>query len=199
MRKIVAFDRVTADGYFAAADGNLDWVVPDDQVDQAGASAIPGFDTVLFGRKTYEMFAGFWPHALESPNAQGPHGGKLSGAMRAMAVFLNEATKLVFSRTLKEKDLTWKNSRLLPKLDPREVEALKKGSGKDMIVFGSGSVVSELARHGLVDEYQLVVCPVVLGSGRTLLSGVPKSQKVKLLESKSYASGNVMLRYARGS
>jgi dihydrofolate reductase len=198
MRKIVVFDRVTADGYFSGSDGGLEWVVPDDQVDQAGADAIPGFDTVLFGRRTYEMFGSFWPHALdESSTAPDPHGPRRSPAMRAMAVFLNEATKLVFSRTLKEKGLTWKNSRLLPKLDPREIEALKKGPGKDMIVFGSGSVVSELAGHGLVDEYQIVVNPVLLGSGRTLLSGVPKSQKVKLLESKSYPSGNVTLRYAR--
>jgi hypothetical protein len=84
-----------------------------------------------------------------------------------MAVMLSEATKLVFSRTLKE--LTWKNSYLLDEFDPREVEAMKRQPGKDMLVFGSGSIVSQLTRHGLIDEYQFVVNPVLLGSGRSLL------------------------------
>src|SRR2546425_596150 len=74
MRRIVMFNRVTADGYFAGPDGNLDWVVPDDAIDIAGVEAMPGADTMLFGRRTYELFEGFWPHALDdSPNAPDPH------------------------------------------------------------------------------------------------------------------------------
>jgi len=197
MRRIVAFNRVTADGYFAGLDGNLEWVVPDDEVDKAGAERMPNTDTVLFGRRTYELFAGFWPHALDdSSTAPDPHGaGRRSRAMRAMAIWLNEATKLVFSRTLK--DVTWRNSRLLHKLDPREIAAMKKQPGKDMIIFGSGSIVSQLTQHGLIDEYQFVVSPTLLGSGRPLVSGVSKSSRLDLLETKAYQSGNVMLRYAR--
>jgi dihydrofolate reductase len=69
--------------------------------------------------------------------------------------------------------------------------------GKDMIVFGSGSIASQLTQHGLIDEYQFVVSPILLGSGRPLLSGVSNSLKLDLLEAKKYQSGNVMLRYAR--
>ena len=112
-----------------------------------------------------------------------------------MATMLNEATKLVFSRTLKS--VTWKNSRLVRELEPREIEAMKKQPGKDMIVFGSGSVVSQLTQHGLIDEYQFVVTPVLLGSGRSLISGVPTASKIDLLEARPQRSGNVMLRYAR--
>jgi len=112
-----------------------------------------------------------------------------------MATFINEATKVVFSRTLQ--DVTWRNSRLLHELDPREIEAMKREPGKDMIVFGSGSIVSQLTQHGLIDEYLFVVSPILLGRGRPLLSGVSKSLRLDLLEATAYRSGSVMLRYAR--
>jgi dihydrofolate reductase len=191
------FNWVTADGYFAGPDGNLEWVVPDEEQAKAAAESIPGFDTVLFGRRTYELFEGFWRQAVEDSNtAPDPHRpGRRSREHRAIAIWLNEVTKLVFSRTLK--DVTWRNSRLLHELDPREIEIMKSQPGKDMIVFGSGSIVSQLTQHGLIDEYQFVVCPILLGSGRPLLSGVSKSLRLNLLEAKAYQSGDVMLRYAR--
>lgn len=199
MRRIVMFNRVTADGYFAGPDGNLDWVVPDEDVDKAGAAGIPRTDTILFGRRTYELFEGFWRHAVDgSSTAPDPHeAGRRSPEQRAFAIALNENTKLVFSRTLK--DVTWRNSRLLHELDPHEIEAMKRQPGRDMIVFGSGSIVSQLTQHGLIDEYQFVVSPILLGNGRPLLSGVPKGLRLDLLEAKEYRSGNVLLRYARPS
>ncbi len=199
LRRIVTFNWVTADGYFAGPDGNLEWVVPDDEQAQAAVEGIPGIDTVLFGRVTYELFQGFWRHAVEdSPTAPDPHRpGQRSREHRAIAMWLNEATKLVFSRTLEA--VTWRNSHLLHELDPREVESMKKQPGKDMMVFGSGSIVSQLTQHGLIDEYQFVVCPVLLGRGRPLLSGMTKSLSLDLLEAKKYQSGDVMLRYARAS
>ena len=197
MRRIVIFDRVSADGYFTSTDGNLDWAVPDDEADKAGAAAIPGFDTILFGRRTYEMFESFWPHALdESPTSPDPHSaGRRSPAIRAMAVWLNDATKLVFSRSLKE--VKWKSSRLVHELDPREIDAMKRQPGKDMIIFGSGSIVSQLTQHGLIDEYQFVVNPILLGSGRPLISGASSRVTLDLQEAKKYSSGNIMLRYTR--
>jgi dihydrofolate reductase len=196
MRRIVTFDWLTADGYFAGSDGSLEWVVPDDEQAKAAAEGMPGCDTVLFGRVTYELFEGFWRHAVgDSSTAADPHRpGQRSREHRAIAIWLNEATKLVFSRTLK--DATWKNSRLLRELDPREVEAMKQRPGKDMMVFGSGSIVSQLTQHGLIDEYQFVVCPVFVGSGRPLLSGVSTSVRLDLLETRKYPSGDVLLRYA---
>src|SRR5882724_7639 len=144
MRRIVMFNWLTADGYFAGPDGNLQWVVPDEEQAKAAAEGLPGFDTVLFGRRTYERFEGFWRHAVDdSPTAPDPHRpGLRSREHRAIAIGLNEMTKLVFSRTLK--DVTWRNSRLLHELDPREIETMKKQPGKDMIVFGSGSIVLNL-------------------------------------------------------
>ena len=197
MAKIIAFDRVSADGYFAAPDGNLNWVVPDDEIDQAGASNLSDQGTILFGRRTYEMFESFWPHALDQPGGvPDPHSPtRNSSAMRAMAVWINNAIKIVFSKT--RKDVTWKNSRLIREFNPREVEAMKRESKNDIMIFGSGSIASLLTQHGLIDEYQLIVGPVLLGNGRPLISGVPNTVRLELVESKPYKSGNISLRYRK--
>ncbi len=167
MRRIVTFDWLTADGYFSGPDGGLDWVVPDDEQSTAAVAGIPGRDTVLFGRPTYERFERFWRPALDDPaTAPDPHRpGQRSRDHRAIAVWLNATTKLVFSRTLRA--ATWTNTRLLPELDPREIEAMKEGPGN---------------------------CPVFLGSGRPLPEGVSKV-KLELAESRAYPSGDVLLRY----
>jgi dihydrofolate reductase len=190
------FNRVTPEGFFARTDGNLNWTVPDDELDQAAGSGSSSFDTILFGRRTYEMFESFWPHALDAPKVTDPHRpGRSSSAMRDMATFINGAQKIVFSRT--RKDVTWTNSRIVHEFVPGEVEAWKGQPGKNMIIFGSGSIVSLLTEHGLIDEYQLVVSPLLLGSGRPLFGGLSKTTKLELLEAKPYRSGNVVIRYAR--
>ncbi len=198
LRRIVMFNWVTADGYFAAADGNLDWVVPDEAQARAAAEGILNFDTVLFGRRTYELFEGFWRHAVVNDDGTVPdphHPGRRSSEHGAIALALNRMTKLVFSRTMKE--VAWRNARLVRELDAREIETLKKQPGKDLIIFGSGSIVSQLTQHALIDEYQFAVCPIFLGSGRPLLSGVAKRLRLDLLEAKALPSGDVMLRYVR--
>jgi dihydrofolate reductase len=198
MRKIVVFDRVTADGYFSGPEGNLDWVVPDAEIDKLGGDAVPGPGNVmLFGRRTYQMFESFWPHVLkDSPEAPDPHvPGRQSAAMRGMAVWIHEATKIVFSKTLE--NVTWHNSRLLRDVEPANVEALKRVPGGDIMIFGSGQIVSRLTSLGLIDEYHLIVSPLLLGGGKTLVNGVGSRTALDLLEVKQYGSGNVMLRYAR--
>jgi len=147
-RRIVTFNWVTADGYFAGSDGNLRWVVPDDEQAKAAVDDIPRFDTLLFGRVTYELFDGFWRHAVEdSTTAADPHRpGQRSREHRAIAIWLNDANKVVFSRTLK--NATWRNSRLLHELNPDEIATMKQQSGKDMMVFGSGSIASQLRSTG---------------------------------------------------
>ena len=197
MRRIVAFNRVSADGYFSAPDGNLNWVVPEEEIDKQATQNMSGQGTLMFGRRTYEMFASFWPHQLDKPaGAEDPHSpGRRPPEMHAMAVYINEAIKIVFSRTLK--DVRWKNSRLLGKFDPREVERIKQEPGGDIMIFGSGTIVSQLAQNDLIDEYQFVTGPVLLGDGRSLINGVSKTVGLKLVEAKPYTSGNVMLRYQR--
>jgi dihydrofolate reductase len=196
VRRILAFEWLTTDGYFAASDGSLSWVVPDDEQAKAAADGMPAADTVLFGRRTYEVFEGFWRNVpRHSPTAPDPHRpDQQSRAHRAIATWMHGATKLVFSRTLA--DVTWHNARLIRELDMEEIVSMKQRPGKDMLIFGSGSIVTQLTRHALVDEYQLVVCPVFLGDGLRLLEGLPKSVRLELQEAKQYPSGDVLLRYA---
>jgi dihydrofolate reductase len=196
MRRIVAFDKVSADGYFTTGDGNMDWAVPEPELDQSIAQNMGRPGALLFGRKTYEMFESFWPHVLDgSDTAPNPHvEGQRSPEMKAFAVWINEAEKLVFSRT--RKDFPWKNTRHLRELTPNSVDSLKAEEGADLLVFGSGQVVSQLSEHGLVDEYWFVVSPLLLGSGRPLVSGLAKSRRLDLLEARSYPEGNVSVRYA---
>jgi dihydrofolate reductase len=198
-RRIVTFNWMTANGYFAAADGNLDWVVPDAEQAKAAVANIPLFDTVLFGRRTYEIFEKFWSRADDdSSTAPDPHHpGERTSEHHAIANWLNETTKLVFSSSLK--NATWKRSRIVHEVDPGEIEKMKREAGKDMTIFGSGSIVSQLTEHGLIDEYQFVLCPVFLGSGRPLLTSVSKNSKLELVEAKPYLSGDVLLRYRRSN
>ena len=195
-RKIVVFDRLSADGYFSAADGALDWAVPDADLDKGAAGKLGDSDTMLFGRRTYDMFESFWPHVLKDPaTAPDPHNpGRHTPEMRSLAEWINAAKKIVFSKTRGE--VSWTNSELRRDIVPREIEALKAQPGKTIMLFGSGSVVSRLSELGLIDEYQLVVCPVLLGGGRSLVSGMAGRVSLELLEARPFPSGNVMLRFA---
>jgi dihydrofolate reductase len=194
-RRIVMFNQVSVDGYFAAADDSLDWVVQEPEVYKSATASGREVDTMLFGRKTYDNFESFWPHVLDdsktSPNPHAP--GQRSEQMRAMAVQINDSAKIVISKT--RKNVTWKNSKLMRELNPGEIEALKKQPGKDIMIFGSASIVSQLTQHRLIDEYQFVVSPLLLGKGRQLLGDLSDKVKLELIEAKSFKSGVVVLRY----
>ncbi|HYD51161.1 MAG TPA: dihydrofolate reductase family protein [Gemmatimonadaceae bacterium] len=196
MREIVTFDRVSADGYFAAADGNLNWTVPDPELDREATAAMPSVDLMLFGRRTFDMFEGFWPSALgDDGTAEDPHlAGRRSPELRAMAEWLTRTEKLVFSRTRTRSD--WANTRFAATIDREAIETLKRGPGGDIMIFGSGAVVTALTRLELVDEYRLVITPVLLGGGRSLLEGVPE-RPVTLAEARAFGTGNVLLRWRR--
>lgn len=190
MRKIIMFNRVSADGYFADEHGGLDWTVPDDDLDREAAQGMPGAGAMLFGRKTYDIFEAFWPQAAdEDPHAA----GRRNPAIKRMADWINAAQKIVFSKT--KKQVTWQNSRLLPSFDPAEVAAWKREAGPDILVFGSGSIVSLLSQHRLIDEYRFIVGPLLLGKGQPMLRDMPQSLRLKLTELKQYGSGNVKLCY----
>ena len=138
-RKIVVFDRISADGYFSAADGALDWAVPDADLDKGAAGKLGDSDTMLFGRRTYDMFESFWPNVMKDPaTAPDPHSpGRHTPEMRALAVWINAAKKIVFSTTRKK--VSWTNSELRRDIVPREIEALKAQPGKTIMLFGSGT------------------------------------------------------------
>lgn len=184
MRKIVVFNLISVDGYFAATDGNLDWHVVDPEFDTWAAKSIEEYDTALFGRTTYELFAGFWPGAIADPGT--------SAQDWVVAKALDKMTKIVFSTTLKK--VGWHNSQILNEIDAQVISELKQQPGKSIVVYGSGTVVTQLAALGLVDEYRFMVSPVVLGEGRRMFGQIAKTD-LKLLSSKPFSSGNVLLIY----
>ena len=195
MRRLIMFNHVTPEGFFCTPSGSLDWAVQDDELNRTNAAGLSGPGAMLFGRRTYQMFESFWPHVLDdAETAPDPHhAGRRSPELRAMAVWINEAEKIVFSRTLKS--VAWTNSRLVPELDPAAVAAIKDEPGSDIMIFGSGSVVTQLTPHGLIDEYQFIIDPLLLGAGRPLFGSLPGSVRLDLLEAKPFPSGNVRLRY----
>lgn len=183
MRKTVVSNWVSTDGFFAGPNGEIDWIVQDPAINQA-THELMNPDTLLAGRVSYQGFENFWPKVAGDPNSP--------PEMRKIADEMNAMTKVVFSRTLKE--VTWENSKLINGNLIEEVQKLKNGEGADMVIFGSGTIVQQLANEGLIDEYLLAISPVVLGTGKLLFKDV-KKHGLELLETRNFDSGNVLLRY----
>ncbi|MFZ0883637.1 MAG: dihydrofolate reductase family protein, partial [Candidatus Acidiferrales bacterium] len=136
---------------------------------------------LLFGRITYELMASFWP----TPQAM--------QGMPAVAEGMNKMPKIVFSRTLDK--VTWSNTKLLKGDLATEVRKMKSEPGPDMVILGSGSIISQLAQERLIDEFQVAIIPVVLGKGRTMFDGVKEKLSLKLTKSLAFGNGNAVLSY----
>jgi len=184
MRKVIMFNRVSMDGFFAGPNGEShEWFVFDPKVDEAAHEMMQP-DTVLFGRVTYQIFENHWRKVENDPKA--------SKEERATAKELKNMNKLVFSRTLK--NVNWENAALIKGDLIDEVKKLKQANGPDMVIFGSGSIVQQLTAERLMDEYVFVVTPIILGKGKSLFEEVDKLN-LKLLEVKDFKSGNVILHF----
>jgi dihydrofolate reductase len=186
MGQLNAFVHVTIDGFFAGPDGEIDWfkhIGKDDEYDRFTHESASGGSTLVMGRKTYDMMKSYWPTPQASE--QDPR----------MAEVLTRSPKIVFSRTLKSApdEGRWKNTRVVHEIDPGEVRKLKDGK-RDLTILGSGSILQQLTNLGLVDEYALVVVPIVLGKGRALFEDV-KETGMRLVESRGFGNGLTLLRY----
>jgi dihydrofolate reductase len=182
MPKLVAYNAMSLDGYFTDANGDMSWAHKHDPEWQAFVSEnASGGGQLLFGRVTYDLMASFWPTEL---------------AARSNPIVverMNSLQKFVFSRKLDQ--VTWKNTTLLKGELAAEVRKLKQQPGPNIVIMGSGSVVAQLADAGLIDEYQIVLNPVVVGNGRTLFEGVKRKLPMKLAKSRAFSNGNVVLFY----
>jgi dihydrofolate reductase len=184
MPRLIAFNNVTLDGYFAGTGGDMSWshkAARDEEFEAFVAGNAQGGGRLLFGRITYEMMAGFWP----TPQAM--------ASMPVVAERMNNLPKVVFSRSLDK--ATWNNTKLVKGDLGAEVRKMKSEPGPDMAILGSGSIVSQLAQAGLIDEFQVVVNPVVLGTGRTMFEGVKDRLSLKLTKTRAFGNGNVYLCY----
>jgi dihydrofolate reductase len=186
MRKINAALFITLDGVVEAP-GSDDttlpekrgWSMPfmDDEVGQVIGAAMMNSDAMLLGRKTYESFAAFWPNVPEDD----PFGQ-----------IMNNQAKYVVSTTLDKAE--WKNSRLIKGDVAAELNKLKQQPGKDINIVGSGTLTRSLIEADLVDELQLMLCPVVLGVGKRLFDDTHFTKSMKVLEVRSFDSGMIYLR-----
>ncbi len=181
MRKLSVFNLVTLDGYFAGVGGDISWHTVDAEFNKYAEEKANSGNILVFGRVTYELMAGYWPTPEAIRNDP------------IVAEGMNKAEKIVFSRTLGKAD--WKNTRLVKDDLPGEIGRLKQQSGKDLTVLGSGSIVSQLAVQGLIDEYQILVNPVVIGKGKTMFEGIKDRIVLKLAAVRQFGSGNVLLTY----
>lgn len=182
MRKLKVFNSITADGYFTDKNNDVSWAHNNDpEFNDFVEDNSKSGGVLMFGRVTYDMMVSFWP----TPAA--------AKAFPEVAKQMNERAKIVFSRTLDS--VSWQNTRLMKGDLLDEVKKLKQEDGEDIVILGSGSIVAQLAGEGVIDEYQMVVNPLVLGAGRTMFEGLKEQLKLKLTESRAFKNGNVLLCY----
>lgn len=184
MRKLIVFNQVSLDGFFTDANGDMSWAHrqnSDPEWKAFGEANASGGGELIFGRVTYEMMNSYWP----TPAAQQNEPVTAKG--------MNSLPKVVFSKTLKE--ASWNNTKLVKGDLPAEIRKMKNESGPQMVIMGSGTIVSQLTQQGLIDEYQLVVVPIVLGKGRTMFEGVKNKLTVKPTKTRTFGNGNVFMCY----
>ena len=186
MRKVILQEFVSLDGLASGPNGNVDFVPKSTQGDRSFGvrqmAFIDAIDTILLGRATYQMFAAHWPKVT-------------SGDDKRFADMLNATPKVVFSTTLERAPWgSWDPARIA-KNPSAEVAQLRQGSGGDMVIWGSISLAQSLIAEQLIDQFQLVVCPVVLGSGTALFRDHTSSLDMRLLNTRSFDRGTVLLTY----
>jgi dihydrofolate reductase len=179
MRKLIAAINMTLDGFY-----NHTALIADEQIHQHYNELLSNSDALLFGRITYQLMESSWPPIVKNPTGNKP--------VDEFAVLIDNISKIVFSRTLKSVD--WKNTKLKKEVLKEEILELKQQAGKNILV-GSSSLIVALAQLELIDEYQLSVQPIVLGSGLPLFKNVKDRINLKLLKTKTFDCGAVTLYY----
>ncbi len=181
MRKVIASEMVTLDGYFAGPNGEIDWFSWNEEMARYAIDLISSVDTLLFGRVTYDLMASYWPSA--SPPTEDP----------IIIDKMNNLPKIVFSKTLEK--VEWKNTKLNKEIFADEVLGMKRQPGKNFVIYGSGSIVTAFMNLGLIDEYNLFVNPIILGRGKPLFKDLKDIHKLKLVRTKTFSNGVVLLQY----
>lgn len=183
MSKLTVFNFITLNGYFKGPNEDISWHKHGHQENEFAAESLKAGNLLLFGRVTYDMMASYWPTAMAKENDPGVADG------------MNSAEKIVFSRTLKKPE--WENTRIIKDNILEEIKKLKQ-AGKNMTLLGSGTIVTQFAEQGLIDEYQIMVDPVVIADGTPIFKNINRKLELKLTNSRSFKSGVVLLSYVPG-
>jgi dihydrofolate reductase len=179
MRRVIVSNVVSLDGFFEGPNKEMDWTILDEDFFSYARDMLRSSGTLLFGRATYLHMAGCWP----------------SAAKDEIADHMNNLPKVVFSGTLEKAE--WNNSRLVKTEAAEEVLRLRQQSGKDLVILGSATLASFLLQQGLIDEYRVILNPVLIGAGNPLFKGIKQALRLKLQQTKLFASGVVVLYYQK--
>jgi dihydrofolate reductase len=173
---------VSLDGYIEDSEKNIEWHRWNTEMDQYMGDFFKTVDTIIMGRKTYELMVSYWPDiTTEDP---------------VITDNMNNLPKLIFSKTMTT--TSWNNCRLMHEINIDEFNALKMQPGKDMVIFGGANLASAFTKKGLIDEFRLLVNPVILGGGTHLFNIKDQKFELFLMESKAFNCGNVLLHYQSG-
>ncbi|MEV8094734.1 dihydrofolate reductase family protein [Kitasatospora sp. NPDC085879] len=185
MRKIVLMMSVSLDGYFERPDRRIDWHLVDEELHQYMNDVLRRMSGFLGGRVTHELMAAYWPTADADPANAGPV-AEFAGIWRSMP-------KIVFSRTLEHAD--W-NTEIRREVVPAEIEQLKAQPGGDL-ALGGADLAATFLEHDLVDEYHILVHPVLIGRGKPLFPAAEADRPLRLMETRTFGNGVVLLHYGR--
>ena len=172
---------VSLDGYFEGPNHDLSWHNTDEEFNEFAIEQFKQIDTILFGRRTYELMASYWPS--EQAKKDDP----------IVAELMNSLPKVVFSRTLDRAD--YNNTRLIKDKATSEVKKLKNQLGKDLAILGSNNFTVSLLPEGLIDEFRIMVNPVAIAAGTPLFKGIKNKLTLKLSNTKTFKNGNALLCY----
>jgi len=182
MGTLGTFNFLTLNGFYKDVHDDVSWHRHGGEESGFASDQMEGRKSILvFGRITYEQMAGWWPSAAALE------------AMPEVARGMNESSKIVFSTTLKSAD--WENTTLIKGDLIAEIKRLKADPGVQMTILGSGSLVAQLAEAGLIDHYAIMIDPVALGDGKPLFSGMKTKLDLRLVDTRTFASGVVLLSY----
>jgi dihydrofolate reductase len=181
MRRLFSFNMVTLDGFFEGPDHDINWHTVDAEFNEFAIEQTSAVDALLFGRVTYQLMANYWPTPAAIENDP------------VVAGLMNRLPKIVFSRTLEKAE--WNNTRLVKDHVAEETLKLKQQPGKDLALFGSANLMATLMQLDLIDEHRIMVSPVILGSGNPLFKNTQDKLNLKLIRTRIFGNGNVLLCY----
>jgi dihydrofolate reductase len=181
MRTLASFIFISLDGFYEGPNGELDWPTVDGEFDEFAVRQLDEADALGFGRATYEHMAAYWP--TEQAKANDP----------AITSRMNDMEKLVFSTTLT--DASWSGTTVVRGEVTEQMPTIKSAAGRALFVLGSAHLTANLAQAGLLDKLRIMVCPIVLGQGRSLFEDLKDRVSLTLLGVRQFDSGNVVLSY----
>lgn len=183
MRKLKLQVEMSIDGCIAGPNNEMDWLISDDNVMQYIHDIAESVDTIIMGRKMVDEFIPYWTEVANKPN----------DSWNAFAKKMIEIPKIVFTKTLTKSN--WINTEIAKGDLKDEITKLKSQEGKDLLVYGGASFDSSLINEKLIDEFYLLVNPLIMGNGKTIFKDLKEIQKLTLIESKVFDCGLVLLHY----